>query len=176
MTSPPLQTPLFQTERTAVRELTAAHAGFIRELLNQETFLRFIGDRNVRTIDDAVTVTDTRYGQSYRDHGYGLYAVCDRATDEAMGLCGFVRRAELPAPDMGFAFLPAYEGRGIAFEAGAATLAYGREVLELERVLAIVSAENARSYRLLARLGFSSCGTVSLSGETSVLDLYARTL
>src|SRR5205085_3321358 len=89
---------------------------FILELLNTPKFLRYIGDRGVRTIADAADLIESRYRQSYRDHGYGLYAVeLIQPGPVQIGICGFVRRASLPAPDIGFAFLPEYEGRGYGY-------------------------------------------------------------
>jgi [ribosomal protein S5]-alanine N-acetyltransferase len=167
-------TTITHTTRTHVRELEVADAAFINDLLNQPAFLRYIGDRNVRTVADAATFIETRYRQSYRDHGYGLYVVESRDTAEPMGICGFVRRDTLPAADMGFAYLPEFEGRGIAFEAAAAILSYGESHLGLTEVLAIVQEDNARSHALLRRLGFRHRGSTLMPGETAPLSLFMR--
>ncbi len=165
--------PLIETPRTVIRLMTAADADFIRELLNEPSFLRFIGDRQVRTTDDAGQFIDRRYQQSYRDHGYGLYVVASRESGESMGICGFVRRDSLPAVDMGFAFLPRFEGKGFAFESAAATLQYGRDSLGLTRVLAIAQADNARSLALLDRLGFAFDRLITMPGEAQPVSMYA---
>lgn len=163
---------LLETARTRIRLMTAADASFIRDLLNEPSFLRYIGDRQVRTADEADAFIDTRYRQSYRDHGYGLYVVESRATGEPMGICGFVRRETLSDADMGFAFLPQFEGQGLAFEAAAATLQYGRATLGLSRVLAIAQMDNARSHALLARLGFQFDSLLTLPGDTVQLSVF----
>lgn len=165
---------LAETIHTRLRLLTAADAPFIRDLLNQPSFLRYIGDRQVRTADEAGHFIDTRYMQSYRDHGYGLWVVESRASGEPMGICGFVRRETLPDVDMGFAFLPQYEGQGFAFEAADAALRYGREALGLTRVLAIAQMDNARSHTLLSRLGFQFDSLLTLPGETEPLQLFVN--
>ena len=142
---------LIETPRTVLRDMTADDAPFILDLLNQPTFLRYIGDRQVRTMHDSVQFIETRYRQSYRDHGYGLYIVQLRATSQPIGMCGFVKRAGLPCADMGFAFLPAFEGHGYASESAIAALQFGRDTLGLRDLLAIAQPDNVRSHRLLHR-------------------------
>ena len=163
---------LLETKRTRIRLMTAADAPFIRDLLNEPSFLRYIGDRQVRTPDEADVFIETRYRQSYRDHGYGLYIVESRTSGESMGICGFVRRETLSDADMGFAFLPRFEGQGLAYEAAVATLQYGRSALGLSRVLAIAQTDNARSHSLLTRLGFQFDSLLTMPGETTPLSLF----
>lgn len=170
---------LFETERLVVRELDPAHdAAFIFDLLNQPSFIRYIGDRGVRSAAEAGDFVENRYRQSYRDHGFGLYAVDlgsdlqDRRTQ--IGICGFVRREGLDDPDIGFAFLPQFEGRGYAFEAAAGVLKYGREVLGITRVLAITTPDNESSIRLLGKLGFEYLERVILPGSDDELNLFVR--
>jgi [ribosomal protein S5]-alanine N-acetyltransferase len=166
--------PLIVTTRTQLRELRADDAAFICELLNDPSFLRFIGDRQVRTVSDAAAFIDTRYRKSYADHGYGLWAVVLPTSDAPLGICGFVRREGLDHPDIGFAFLPQFTGQGYAAEAVAATLNYGREVLGMTRVLAIVQRDNERSIRLLTSLGFAFERSVTLpSAPDEALELMA---
>jgi RimJ/RimL family protein N-acetyltransferase len=163
-----------ETARTRLRELTVGDAAFVCALLNEPSFLRFIGDRNVRTTDDAARFIETRYRQSYVDNGYGLYAIESRADDRPLGLCGFVRRPSLLHADLGFALLSPYEGMGYAHEAAAAVLAYGREVLGLSRVLAIAQGDNSRSHTLLLKLGFVRDGTVTMPGDATPLALFVH--
>lgn len=163
-----------ETVRTTLRELTVDDAVFICALLNEPSFLRFIGDRNVRTPEDAATFIETRYRQSYVDHGYGLYVIESREHGTPLGICGFVRRATLPHADLGFALLSSYEGRGFASEAAAAALTYGRDVLRLTRVLAIAQEDNLRSHALLLRIGFDRHGVIMMPGDDSPLALFSR--
>ena len=98
---------IIQTERLYIRELdSAADAEFIFALLNTPKFLKYIGDRGVRNTDEAAVFIEDRYRQSYRDHGFGLYAVVQMSNDAQIGLCGFVKRDNFDFPDIGFAFLP----------------------------------------------------------------------
>jgi RimJ/RimL family protein N-acetyltransferase len=162
---------ILETERLRVREVEEdIDAEFMLELLNSPKFIRFIGDRNVRTLEESREFIRTRYRKSYDDHGYGLYAVELKASDDSRGLqvgiCGFVRRDTLPAPDLGFAFLPEHEGKGYGFESASALLNCGRKVLKFSELLAITSMDNEVSEKLLLKLGFVfGCVTEMPDGE-----------
>ncbi len=147
---------IVETERLIIRELdSAADAEFIFALLNTPKFLQYIGDRGVRSVDQAAMFIDGRFIKSYRDHGFGLYAVIRKDDNVPAGICGFVKRDQFEFPDIGFAFLPQFERLGYGFESAAAMMRYGREKLGFSRVLAITSQENEASGKLLEKLGFS---------------------
>lgn len=163
---------IFETERLVVRELdSASDAEFICELLNTPKFIKYIGDRGVRTPDEAAAFIETRYRQSYRDHGFGLYAVELKGDGNPVGLCGFVRRDSLPNADLGFAFLPEHESKGYGHESAKRMLEFGREKLGLKRILAITSLDNDASGRLLGKLGFKYSGEID-SPEGEMLKLF----
>lgn len=146
---------VIETERLFIRELDSAlDAEFIFVLLNTPKFIEFIGDRGVGSVAQAADFIENRYRQSYYDHGFGLYAVEFKESSVPVGLCGFVKRDTLSAPDLGFAFLPEFEGKGYGFESAKAVLDYGRETLGFEKVLAITSIDNHASGALLEKLGF----------------------
>ena len=166
---------MLTTERLMLERLTFNDALFIIELLTDPDWLRYIGDRGVRTIEDARGYLERGPMASYASHGFGLYRVALRDTGEPIGICGLLKRDALPNADVGFAFLPAYRGQGYAFEASAAILAHGRETLGLVRILAIVSPENAGSVRILEKLGMTREGEVRLSDGAEALWLYATT-
>ncbi|GAB3510802.1 GNAT family N-acetyltransferase [Pseudoxanthomonas daejeonensis] len=168
-------TSIATTTRLRLRELVEDDAGFMLELLNQPDFLRFIGDRGVRDLEQARSYLRDGPIASYSRHGLGMYLVEPRAGGAPIGLCGLVVRDGLPGPDIGFAFLPAYYGQGYAFEAASATLAHARTALSLPRVLAIVSPGNDRSIALLRRLGLRDAGTIQLPGKDEVILLFETT-
>lgn len=145
-----------ETERLILRELDSAlDAEFIFELLNAPKFIKYIGDRGVRSIEDAAHFIESRYRQSYRDHGFGLYAAVRKSDGVPVGICGFVKRDNFDHPDIGFAFLPKFERKGYGFESASALVGYGRETLRFNQVLAITSQDNDASGKLLEKLGFS---------------------
>jgi RimJ/RimL family protein N-acetyltransferase len=164
--------PVIETARLSLREMTGDDAPFMRAILNDPDFIRYIGDRGVRTVAEARSYLHERVLASYREHGYGMYAVERSADAVAVGICGLVRRETLPAPDIGFAFLPAYRNSGYARESAAAVLRYASEVLKLPRVIAIATPDNEPSNVLLQRLGMHLGQVVRLAGDDTDLNLY----
>ena len=145
---------ILETERLILREIVERDAEFIHDLLNQPSFVKYIGNRNVHSVEAAREFIENRYRQSYREHGFGLYTVELKENSASIGICGFVKRETLPDADIGFAFLPQFERKGYAFESAAAVMKYGRDVLNIGRVLAITTIDNESSGRLLEKLGF----------------------
>lgn len=141
------------TRRLRLREFQLDDDRFIVELLNDADWRRFIGDRGVRDEAGAREYLEKGPLASYAAHGFGLWCVESRSSDERMGMCGLLRRDSLPDVDVGFAFLPRFRGLGYAREAAAAALAYGFDALGLERIVAVTSLDNLGSRRLLEGLG-----------------------
>jgi ribosomal-protein-alanine N-acetyltransferase len=165
---------VLETERLRLRQLSAVDdAAFILRLLNDDSFLRYIGDRGVRTVEDAERYILDGPADSYARNGYGLYCVDLAETGEATGICGLVRRPALAEPDIGFAFLPGFRGRGLALEAARAVVDHARDDLGLRRILAIVSPDNERSERLLLKLGMRYECRIRLNDEKTPLKLFA---
>jgi len=161
------------TERLRLRPFDLGDAAFALRLLNEPGFLRHIGDKGVRTLEDARAYLADGPLASYARHGFGLLAVVPRAGGEPLGMCGLLKRDVLPDPDVGFALLAAHEGRGYAFEAASAVLADARERLGLARIVALVAPDNARSIRLLERLGMFPEGAVRLAEGDAPCRLFA---
>jgi RimJ/RimL family protein N-acetyltransferase len=155
---------VLETERLRLRRFSFDDAALVLELLNDALWIRFIGDRNVRSLDAARDYI-AKLRRSYEEHGFGLYLVERKGDGEPLGMCGLVKRDTLPAPDIGFAFLERHRGEGYALEAARATLAHARTQLGLARVLAIATADNARSGNLLMKLGFVRQGAGEGNGN-----------
>ena len=162
------------TERLVLRRLVADDADFILELMNDPDWLRFIGDRGIRTADDARGYIATGPGGMYARLGFGLYAVELREDQTPIGICGLVERDWLEDVDLGFAFLPRFRGLGYAHEAAAATLEYARDTLRLDRVLAIVSPDNHDSVRLLTKLGLTFQRMARPAAEADEVCVFGR--
>src|SRR5688572_25687568 len=163
------------TERLVLTELDDDDAPFILELLNDPEWIRYIGDRKLRTLDDARTYLRNGPIAMYARDGFGLYRTALAHDDTPIGLCGLIRRPALDDVDIGFAFLPAYRRCGYALESAAAVLDQAR-ALGLPRVVAIVSPDNDRSAALLARLGFARERSIRLPDDEATLDLFTRDL
>lgn len=165
--------PELRTARLRVRPLEQSDAPFIVALLNDEAFIRNIGDRGVRTLEDAERYISGGPAASYERHGFGLCAVELAEGGVPIGICGLLQRDQLPAPDIGFAFLPAYRSQGYAYEAASAVKADAHARLGLARLLAIVNPDNAASVRLLERLDFRFERMIRLNADGALLKLFA---
>jgi ribosomal-protein-alanine N-acetyltransferase len=144
------------TPRLLIRSFTLADAPFIVELLNDPDWLRHIGDRQVRTLEQARAYLRDGPLAAARRQGFSLWAVQGREAEgesTPLGMCGLVRRAGLDDVDLGYAFLPAARGQGLAREAAAAVLAHGFGPLGLARIVAITSIDNLASGRVLTSIG-----------------------
>ena len=165
--------PVIETPRLALHRLTADDADFILELLNEPSFLRYIGDKGVRTREDACQYIVAGPMASYDRFGFGLYRVERKNGGEPIGMCGLLKRDSLEDVDVGFAFLPRFWSKGFAFESASAVLAHGRRTWGLKRILAITSPDNEASVRLLAKLGFRFERMARLSEGTPEIKVFA---
>jgi [ribosomal protein S5]-alanine N-acetyltransferase len=163
---------IIESSRLQLRELDLTDASFILELLNEAGFLRFIGDKGVRTPADARDYIAKGPQASYAENGFGLYATCLR-DGTPLGICGLVKREGLPDPDVGFALLSRHWRRGYAVESAAAVLAHARGKLKIRRVVAITSADNVGSVAVLEKIGLQFERMITLAHNPSELKLFA---
>jgi RimJ/RimL family protein N-acetyltransferase len=162
-----------QTARLRLREMNEADAVFLLEVLNEPAFLRNIGDRGVRTPAEAAGYLEERITSSYARFGFGMWLVELVETDEAIGICGLIKRDALADADLGFSFLERHWGSGFAFEAAVVVADYAWKVVKLPRLLAIVAPGNAASIRLVGKLGFRFEKSVQITTDGPELILFA---
>jgi RimJ/RimL family protein N-acetyltransferase len=170
MTSVPY---LFSTERTSLRRISLDDAGFMLGLLNEPSWLRCIGDRGVRSLEDARDYILNGPIASYKQHGFGFYIVELKQGGIPLGICGLAKRDFLDDVDIGYAFLPQFWGRGYAFEAARAVLSHAQNDLGLKRVVATSRLENTGSARVLGKLGMRFQRMIKSSDGTRELQLFA---
>jgi ribosomal-protein-alanine N-acetyltransferase len=163
---------IIETERLFLRKFNLNDAVFILELLNTPLWLKFIGDKGVKTIEDAENYLKNGSIKSYEEKGFGFYLVEEKTYGLALGMCGFIKREELENPDLGFAFLPEYVGKGYGYEAAKACLKFGKEVLCFTKMAAIVNPENQASNGLLLKLGFKFEKQIEFGEPTTLRNLY----
>jgi ribosomal-protein-alanine N-acetyltransferase len=161
---------VIKTRRLDLRELDFGDAAFIVELLNEAGFIRFIGDKGVRTLSDARDYIQQGPMDSYARNGFGLYAACLDGTP--IGICGLVRREGLNDPDVGFAFLSRYWSFGYAVESAAAILAHARDTLGIKQVVAITSPDNRASIAVLEKIGLKFERMIRLVDHSPELKLF----
>lgn len=165
---------ILETERLILSEFTLADTLFIIELLNSPGWLKNIGDRNVRTEEEAQSYLQLGPLASYLENGYGLWRVERKSDALVIGMCGILKRKVLENPDIGFAFLPDFHGNGYALEAAGATLKFASETLNITKIAAITLADNLKSIRLLKKSDFKFIKPFCLPESDEVLQLYIK--
>lgn len=160
------------TERLELLEFTKDDAEFVRRAVNEPSFLHFIGDRGVRSIDDARRYIADGPMAGYARCGYGLLRVVRKADGASIGMCGVLKRDTLPEPDLGFSLLPEHWSQGYALEAARAVMTHARDLLRLGRILAITTANNESSIRLLGKLGFHFERMITIGDDPTALRLF----
>ena len=163
---------VLETDRLILRWLSTDDAEFILELLNEPSFLQYIGDKGVRTLEDARNYILNGPVEMYHRLGFGLYLTELKGSGVPLGMCGLIKRDGLEDVDIGFAFLPRFWAKGYAYESAAAVLAYGKDVLGLKRIVAITSPDNQASGRLLEKLGLRFERMTRLSENAEEVRLF----
>jgi len=163
---------VIETKRLSLRQFSLADSAFIRELLNEPSFIQNIGDRGVRTLSDAEKYLETGPIASYARNGFGLYLVRLKESNEPIGMAGLIKRDALEDVDVGYAFLPRYWSKGYAIESVLALMEYAKNIVRLQRVVAIVDPANQGSIRVLKKAGFQFEKMVRLSDDDIELKLF----
>ena len=164
---------LIETERLQMRRLTLDDAELMLSVWNDPAFVQYVGDRGIRTVEQAVKALEEGAMKLYEEHGFGPYRVALKTDDTAVGICGVFARAGMDEPDIGFSVLPQFVKRGYAYESALAVVDHARDDLKLPRLTAIVSPENAASVGLIEKLGLRFESMVRLPGEDEDISLYA---
>ena len=160
------------TQRLRLRELTLADAPLMLAVWNDPAFIRFVGDRGIRTVEDAQEAMTAGALRLYRDFGYGPYGVTLKGEGTSIGICGLFRREGLDDPDIGFAILPGFCGNGYAYEASQAVMDFARNTLEIPYLAAIVSPANEASVGLIRKLGLRFERMHRMTGDDEDVAIY----
>lgn len=160
------------TTRTILREVTIEDAPFILALLNDPAWLKYIGDRGVKTLDDARRHIEKNYVPPYQKLGFGMYLVTRKVDHTPIGMCGLIKREHLDDVDIGFAFLSDFRGQGYAYEAAQVVMNHATVTLGMKRLVAIVVPYHADSIKLLKKLGFIFEKTIRLPNDPEELQLF----
>ena len=164
--------PILETERLLLREFDLDDAEFILELLNTPTWIKFIGNKNVKTLSDAKKYLENGPIKSYQENGFGLSMVELKFVGVPVGMCGLVKRDTLEDVDIGFAMLPEFAEFGYGFEIASATLKHARVNLRLQRIVAITVDYNEPSIRLLKKIGMAYENRITIPDDDEELLLF----
>lgn len=165
-------THILETPRLILREFTITDADFIIQLLNEPAYIIFIGDRGVRTHEDARTYIKETIITSYEKNGFGLYLVELENDATPVGVCGLINRDGIPDIDIGYAFLSAYRQNGYATEAAQAVMDYGQNIVGLKRIVAITAVDNQSSIKVLEKIGLRFEKHITLPEDDEKIMLF----
>ncbi len=168
--------PQLETARLFLSRITADDVGLMLAIWNDPAFMEHVGDRGVRTEDEAREALDAGIFRLYRDYGYGPFKMVRKDDAAVMGICGLFKRDNLDDPDIGFAVLPDYYRQGYTGEAARAVVAHARDELGLRNLTAIVSPGNTPSIRLLEKLGLTFSRMITMPGDDEAICLYEMML
>ncbi len=164
---------ILETKRLLICKATIEDAPFYLQLMNDETWIQNIGDRGLKTVQDAENYIVNKIQKHYLDHGFGFYTVKLKTDLTNIGMTGLINREGLDHVDIGYAFLPKYTGKGYAFEATKAVFDYGKNQLKINPIIAIVNGSNAASQKLLKKLGLSFEKWVQLPNEDQKIQYFS---
>jgi RimJ/RimL family protein N-acetyltransferase len=167
---------VIETDRLILRHLTTDDAAFLLALVNDPSWVQFIGDNGVRTLDDACNYIVRGPMAMYARVGFGLYGTALKEEGTPIGISGLIKRDALEDVDIGVAFLPQFWSQGYAYEAASAVIAYGKQVLGLQLIVAITSPDNQRSAKLLEKLGLHFERLITLPSNAQALRLFATSV
>lgn len=160
---------VIKTERLALYKATFDDAQFIYQLLNDPTFIENIVDKGIKTLDDAKNYIQKSLINSYNKNGFGLYITRLKSDNTPIGLCGLVKRDELEWPDVGYALLPKFVGKGYASEVAKASIDYGTSELGIKKIVAVTSEKNIGSIKVLEKVGLKREKVIEINGDESLL-------
>ena len=156
--------PFLETANLRLRRFTLKDRRLMLVLLNDSAYISYVADRGIRTEAEAQEYIQTKILPVSHDEGYGPYVAELKETGEAIGFCGLFRREGHPTPDIGYAVLPGFRGRGYSFEASRALADYARDVLLLEGLNGFTAPENGASIRVLQKLGMQQRRIFQMEG------------
>lgn len=163
---------VLETNRLLIKPTSLEDAEFVLELMNTDGWIRFIGDRNVHTIEDAKNYISEKMLPQLEEYGFGNNTLIRKSDKLKIGSCGMYLRPGMEGADIGFALLPKFYGQGYAYEASKALLDYSVETLKLPLIQAITTKENVDSQTLITKLGMKFIEVRDISGISEPMLVY----
>lgn len=161
-----------ETERLILKPTSKADAELILELMNTAKWIKFIGDRNIKSIEDAEKYIMDKMVSQFERLGYSNYTLIIKSNNVKIGTCGLFDREGLAGIDIGFAFLPEHEKKGYAYESALKLVEIAFKEFGITEINAITTKDNISSQKLLEKLNFALSGTTILPDDNEELLLY----
>ncbi len=162
----------YETERLIIRPMSVEDGAFILDLYNRPEFIKYIGDRNLRTVSDAENYIRNRFLPQFQKLGFGNYLILTKDGNYQIGGVGIFEREGLDIVDIGFSLLDEFTGKGYAYEAAVKVKSIGMDEFGLQKISAITTKDNFSSQRLIEKLGLTFQKFVHIPGDRSELMYY----
>ncbi len=157
------------SDRLKLSLITTDDHAFIKELVNTEGWIKFIGDRNIHNAEEANNYINKLI--STNENFYLVVRIKEDLTP--IGVITLVKRSYLDHYDLGFAFLPASQGKGYAQEAATLVMEETKNKIHYNTLLAMTFRSNTSSKKLLEILGFNYKHNIKVENDT--WELYQLT-
>jgi RimJ/RimL family protein N-acetyltransferase len=167
---------LTTTERLTISKVTLADAPFFLELVNTPNFKKYIGDKNLSSIAGVEDYLKAGILKSYEDHGFSYYTLRLHDSEEILGIVGILKRDNLECPDIGFAMLPQFEGKGYGYESSVAMMQLAKAQFGIDKIAAITLEHNTNSINLITKLGLEFEKKVKPFADEAELLFFAKLL
>ncbi len=161
-----------ETQRLKLQVVLPDDAEFLFKLMNTQKWYDFIGDRGIKTVDDARQYIMNKMHPKLSEKGFVNHLMIDKTTNKIVGTCSLHDRDGVDGMDIGYALLPEFEGKGYASEGAQAMISLAFNVHQQKRISAITSDDNKQSYGLLEKLGFTQNGYIKLPNSDESIRLY----
>lgn len=168
----PHENSFYETERLIIRPMSLDDAEFIFELYNSPKFIKYIGDRNIKTLSDAENYIRNRFLPQFEKLGFGNYLIVTKDENQKIGGVGVFEREGLDVVDIGFSLLERFEGKGYAYEAAFKVKSIGMDEFGLKKISAITTKDNFSSQKLIEKLGLKFQKYVNLPEDNEELMYY----
>ena len=162
----------YETDRLILKPAEVQDADFFLELYNMPSFIQYIGDRNLRTKEDAENYITSRFIPQIEKVGFGNYVVILKEDHTKIGAVGIFEREGLDVLDIGFSFLEKYEGKGFAYESANKLKEVAATDFGVHKISAITTKDNFSSQKLIERLGLKFQKMVTIPEDVVELMYY----
>jgi [ribosomal protein S5]-alanine N-acetyltransferase len=162
----------FETERLVLSPTSEGDAEFVFSLFNTPKWLKYIGDRNIRSVEDAKEYIKNKMLPQLERLGFANYTLIRKSDQKKIGICGLYDREGIEGYDIGFAFLPDFEGNGYGFESANKLKQVAFHEFGIHEIVAITTKDNITSQKLLEKLELRLTGFIKLPNDDEELLLY----
>lgn len=163
---------VIETPRTILRHFTEEDLDAVFEFNSHPEVQRYTGEKAITEMSQALHIINKVTKVDYDTYGYGRFATVYKPENKVIGFAGLKYEPTLGETDIGFRFLPAYWGKGLATEVSIELIKYGFDTLNLERIIGIAMPENIGSCKVLQKIGLQLYKVGEFDGDGGNYNWY----